>query len=105
MPFTVSLVRLIATPAVFDGQQVRVCGYLDFNGLDRSVGLYLSEIDARNSILSNSISVQIDEPKVRPLLRHYVVLSGVFRAPDPRFGFNGSLDKISGVMPWPPAAK
>jgi hypothetical protein len=55
MPLTVSLIRLIANPTQYDGQRIRVCGFLGYAGLDGGLGLYVSEIDARNIIMSNSV--------------------------------------------------
>ena len=56
----VSLIRLIANPKVFDGRRLRVAGYLDHNGIDRSVGLYVTELDGQNFIISNSVDLRLE---------------------------------------------
>src|SRR5262249_41558805 len=55
-----SLIRVIANPQAYDGRRIRVIGYLDYNGLDRAVGLYVTELDGRNFVIANSIDLEID---------------------------------------------
>jgi len=99
----ISMIRLIANPASFDGQRIRVFGFLGYgNGFDKELSLFLSEIDSRNAIQENSIDLRMEDSTIRPLIGHYVGLSGVFHAPDPRSNFNGYLDQISGIGKWPP---
>ncbi len=39
---SLSLIRLIANPNSFDGRRLRLGGFLDYNGIDKAVGLYVS---------------------------------------------------------------
>jgi hypothetical protein len=99
----ISMIRLIANPPSFDGQRIRVFGFLGYgNGFDKALGLYVSEIDSRNVILSNSIDLRMEDSEARPLIGHYVGLEGVFHAPDPKSGFNGYIDHVSDIGKWPP---
>jgi hypothetical protein len=97
-----SLIRLIANPGNFDGRRVRLCGYLGYNGLDTSVGLYVSETDGRNSIISESIDLRLDEATAKKLVRHYVIMNATFHAPKGNGSefLNGFLDNISKINEW-----
>lgn len=101
-PRVVSLIRLIATPDAYDGRRLRLMGYLCNNGLDRSLGLYVSEPDGRNFIASNSIDLgEIDESTLK-LAGKYIVLEAIFRASkgtDAEY-LNGRLDEVTGVKEW-----
>jgi hypothetical protein len=91
----VSLIRVIASPNNFNGQPVRVIGFVARGGgTDRAVGLFISEIDGRNSITPNSIDLRVEEPMVKDLMRKYAVVSGTYHAPDPRADYNGYIDSV-----------
>lgn len=95
---SVSLIRLIANPDDFNGQSVEVVGFLARDGgLDRAVGLFVSDVDARNFVISNSVDLSVDESKVKDRMGWYVVLSGTYHSPDPRARYNGYIDHILGV--------
>jgi len=93
----VSLIRLIANPKVFDGRRLRLAGYLDHNGIDRAVGLYVTELDGQNSIISNSVDLRLEESSVDKLIGKYVILEGTYHAPiGPLSDYtNGYLDHVS----------
>ena len=99
--YNVSLIRLIANPKAFDGRRLRLAGYLDHNGIDRAVGLYVSELDGRNFIISNSVDLQLEESSVAKLLGKYVILEGSYHAPiGPLADYaNGYLDHVSKLRP------
>ncbi len=98
--YNVSLIQLIANPKDFNGQCVRITGYLGRNGIDRAVGVFVSEVDGRNFILSNSVDLHIEDSAVRSLTGKYVVLSGTYHSPSPRSGYNGSVDQIFDLKLW-----
>ena len=93
----VSLIRLIANPKMFDGRRLRVAGYLDHNGIDRSVGIYVTELDGQNSIMSNSIDLRLEESSVDKLLGKYVILEGTYHMPNGPLSdyLNGYFDHVS----------
>jgi hypothetical protein len=95
----VSLIRLIANPQTFNGRHLRLAGYLDYNGLDRGVGLYVTQLDGRNFIISNSVDLHIEETKAKGYLGEYVILQGTYHAPAGVLApyTNGYLDHISGL--------
>jgi hypothetical protein len=97
-----SLIRLIANPSSFDGRRLRLAGYLDYNGIDTSVGLYVSETDGRNFMKSESIDLHLDEATAKNLVRRYVILDATFRAPKGNGSefLNGFLDHISNLKAW-----
>src|SRR2546430_13305555 len=79
-PLPVSLIRVIANPEKFDVSRLRVIGVLDYGGgLDRAVCLYVSETDARNSVMPNCISVDQSIDKSDKRLGKYVILNTTFR--------------------------
>jgi hypothetical protein len=101
-PLPLSLIRLIANPDKFDGRRVRLAGYLGYNGIDASVGLYLSEIDGRNFMISESIDLHLDDATAKKFVRRYVVLNATFHAPKGNGSefLNGTLDHISNLKAW-----
>jgi hypothetical protein len=81
---------------------LRLGGFLDYNGIDRAVGLYVSEVDGRNFILPNSIDLRLEEDTVKKFIGRYVILEATFHATK---GFrseylNGFLDHITGIKIW-----
>jgi hypothetical protein len=96
----VSMIRVIANPSDFDGRQMRLMGYLTGNGVDLSVGLYVSEVDGRNFNILNSIDVRVEHAEVRNLFGKYVQLTGTFHAPYRTTEYNGYLDHISRLKAW-----
>jgi len=98
----VSLIQVIANPKDFDGQRLRIVGYLGNNGMDKAVGVFVSEVDGRNFILSNSVDLHLEESLSRSLTGKYVVFSGTYHAPVPRSGHNGYVDQILDMKPWNP---
>jgi hypothetical protein len=96
----VSLIRLIANPGVYDGRRVRLAGYIENNGIDRSVGIYLSESDGRNFLISNSIDLKGESTTtLRKFVGKYVLLNATFHAPKGNFSefWNGYLARIGGM--------
>lgn len=87
-----SMIRLIANPREFDGQRVRLAGYVELNGIDESVGLYLSESDGKHFIISNSISLDRSAREMRKYMGKYVLLNARYHAPT-LLG-NGHLDGV-----------
>jgi hypothetical protein len=98
--YNVSLIQVIANPNDFNGQRLRVVGYLGRNGIDRAVGVFVSEVDGRNFVLSNSIDLHVEESTIRGLPGKYVVFSGTYHAPSPRSGHNGYVDQILDLKLW-----
>jgi hypothetical protein len=101
-PGSLSLIRLIANPSSFDGRRLRLAGYLGYNGIDTAVGLYVSETDGRNAMISESIDLDLDEATAKKFVRHYVVLDATFHAPKGGGSefLNGSLNHISNLKAW-----
>lgn len=97
-----SLIRLIASPNTFDGRKLRLAGFFEHNGLDRAVGLYVSEPDGQNAIFANSVDIQVDEAIAKKFVGRYVILEGTYHAPKgPGSEYlNGFLDHVSDVKIW-----
>lgn len=95
----VSLIRLIAKPNAFDGRRLRLAGFLDHNGLDKAVGVYLTELDGRNFILSNSVDLHVQESMVEKAVGRYVILEGTYHAPRGPLAdyMNGYVDQVSQI--------
>lgn len=96
----VSLIRIIARPSDYDRQRVRIIGYLDYNGVDLSLGVYLSEVDGRDGVIPNSVDIRIDPRKVKPLIRSYVIFNGTYHAPVAGAPYNGYFDEILDLKLW-----
>jgi len=93
--YRVSLIQVIANPKDFDGQHLRIVGYLGPNGVDRAIGVFVSEVDGRNFVSLNSVDLHLESSQVSNLIGKYVVLSGQYHAPPiPWSGYNGYIDKI-----------
>ena len=95
----VSLIRVIANPGEYDGEHLRVVGYLAGAGLDNAPGIFVSENDGRNGILSNAVDLHVDESTIRGMIGKYVIVSGLYHAPAPQGDFNGYIDRILEVKP------
>lgn len=73
----VSLIRVIANPSEFDGEQIRVVGCLGGAGLDDAPGVFVSESDSLNGILSNAVDLTVrDSNSIRGMYGKYVIVSG-----------------------------
>ena len=96
----VSLIRVIANPSEFDGEHIRVVGCLGGAGFDDAPGVFVSESDALNGILSNAVDLTVhDSSTIRGMYGKYVIVSGLYHAP-PRGGdFNGYIDNILELIP------
>ena len=98
--YNVSLIQVIAKPKDFNDQRLKIVGYLGRNGIDRSVGIFVSEVDGHNFVLSNSVDLHVEESIIRGLTGKYVVFSGIYHAPSPRSGYNGYVDQILDLKLW-----
>jgi len=79
---------------------LRILGFLGYNGLDRSVGIFLSEVDGRNAVIANSVDLRIDEAQERSLVGKYVIFSGIYHAPKPPSDYNGYFDQVRDLKLW-----
>ncbi|HLW86836.1 MAG TPA: hypothetical protein VKR57_00005 [Terriglobales bacterium] len=100
--YYVSLIRVIANPRAFDGRRIRLAGYLDHNGLDKAVGVYVSEVDGRNSVSANSVDLHVDESIGSKFIGKYVLFDCTFHAPTgPLADYtNGYVDHVSAMRSW-----
>ena len=95
----VSLIRVIANPSEYDGEHIRVVGYLAGAGPDDAPGVFVSESDGRNGILSNAVDLTVGDSTIRGMFGKYVIVSGLYHAPPPQGDFNGYIDHILEVKP------
>jgi len=95
----VSLIRVIANPSEYDGEHIRVIGYLAVAGLDNAPGVFVSESDGRNGILMNAVSLSVSQNTSRGMYGKYVIVSGLYHAPPPHGDFNGYIDNILEMKP------
>jgi hypothetical protein len=106
-PQPVSLVRLIGDPMALSGRMVTVVGFFaPTKGIDRALGLYLSEIDAKNWVFMNSVDLSFSKvPNLSPILGKYVVLDGLYHGyaslpNNPGQCPTGYIDNISNIRRW-----
>lgn len=107
-PIDVSLIRLIATPEVFDGKLVRVSGFvrIEFEG----TAVYLHREDCTQMLTRNGLWLDgVDEAggegsKEAKANNRYALLEGQFDAKQHgHMGlWSGSLVKITRMMPLTP---
>lgn len=95
----ISLIRVIANPSEYDGEHIQVAGYLAGAGLDDAPGLFVSESDGRNGILSNAVNLTVSDRTIRGMYGKYVIVSGLYHAPPPHGDFNGYIDNILVLKP------
>ena len=100
---TLSLIKLISNPSRYHQKRIRTFGYLNYNGIDRALGLYLTSDDAENALSVNSVSALIAEDKARKegLLKKLVIVEGMFNQPSSDdLGENGYITEIVRVELW-----
>jgi hypothetical protein len=91
----VSLIRVIANPEKFDGENIRVVGCLGGAGLDDSPGVFVSDSDVLNGIISNAVDLIVRRRRRNSRhVRKYVIIQGLYHAPPPGADFNGYIDNI-----------
>jgi hypothetical protein len=91
----VSLIRVIANPEKFDGENIRIVGCLGGAGLDDSPGVFVSDSDALNGIISNAVDLTVrDARAIQSMYGKYVIIHGLYHAPPPGADFNGYIDNI-----------
>ena len=103
-PLDVSLINLIATPADFDGKQVRVKGFarVEFEGS----AIYLHRDDYLYGIAKNGLWLDLEMASSKSAAsadKRYVLIEGVFSMKEQgHFGmWSGSIKHISRIQPWP----
>lgn len=96
----VSIIQLIANPQKYDGQLVRVVGFmhLEFEG----DALYQYREDYERAILNNGIWLSLTDPQERSSAKlndRYVLVEGRFKAEEKGHfaSWSGSLQQISRV--------
>lgn len=99
----ISAIRLIATPELFDGQEVRVIGFLHLELEGDAV--YVHRQDFENSIDQNSVAIELSESQERTwskLNNHYVIIEGRFSstAKGHLGARSGSLQDVARLGDW-----
>jgi hypothetical protein len=102
-PTDVSIIQLIADPQRFDGQAIRVVGFLrlEFEGN----AVYLHREDFEKSLLQNGIWIELTESQLRSstkLNNGYVLIEGTFSSSEKgHLGiWPGSLQRVSRLSNW-----
>lgn len=100
----VSIIQLIANPELFDGQDVRVIGFLhlEFEG----DAVYLHRDDFDRSVFKNSVALNLNgsqEKTWRKLNNRYVIIEARFSSTAKgHFDLHsGSLHNIARLVDWP----
>jgi hypothetical protein len=68
-------------------------------GPDDAAGVFVSESDGRNGILSNAVDLTVSDSTIRGMFGKYVIVSGLYHAQAPQGDFNGYIDHILEVNP------
>jgi hypothetical protein len=78
-PQSISIIRPIASPEPFDGEAVRVIGFVSLEF--EATGIFLSELDCFHSIPKNGLWLDLDPTKFSRELNHrYALVEGTFDA-------------------------
>ena len=102
----VSLIQLLARPLDFDGQRVRVVGYVTVGFEDE--GIFLNPEDYENGILDNSVRIDMGNKEMPLQSNEYGLVEGTFHAKTPTHPVRGGLaeiDSITKLEPWFLSAK
>lgn len=99
----VSVIQLISTPELFNGQDVRVTGFLhlEFEG----DAIYVHRNDFDHAIAKNSLAIELSDAQARTwgkLNDHYVIIEGRFSsdAKGHLGSRSGSLQKLTRLSDW-----
>jgi hypothetical protein len=102
-PINVSMIQLIADPQRFDGQNIRVIGFmrLEFEGN----AVYLHREDYERAVLQNGVWIELTDPQIKTsakLNNGYVIIEGTFSAKERgHLGiWSGSIQKVSRLGSW-----
>ena len=80
-------------------------GCLGGAGLDDAPGVFVSESDVLNGILSNAVDLTVhDSNAIRGMYGRYVIVSGLYHAPPRGSDFNGYIDNILELKPLKPGS-
>ena len=97
------MVQLIADPARFDGQAIRVIAYLhlQFEG----DAIYLHQEDFRRALIQNSMAIRLtpsQRQSAAKLNKAYVLVEGRFRAGEEGHGglWQGAVHDVSRLSAW-----
>lgn len=93
-PIGVSIIRLIADPAAYDGKHIRVIGFVSVE-FERTA-VYLNQIDHNNFISKNAVWLDIakgDQRNYQAVDQKYAIVEGTFDAK-----YNGHLGGFSGSI-------
>ncbi len=103
--FSVSLVRLVATPEKYHGKWVQVVGYLNLEFEGNAIYLHREDYETGN--LKNGIWVNIPKDLKTKLAlseysKHYVIMSGCFdmNSTGHMGMFGGTLNEIKRLDLW-----
>lgn len=102
----VSLIQLLARPLDFDGQRVRVVGYVTVGFEDE--GIFLNPQDYENGILENSVRLDMGNKEMPLQSNEYAVVEGTFHAETPTYDVRGGfaeIGSITEIKPWFLSAK
>ena len=94
----VSMIALIANPNKFNGQKIRLIGYLYLNFEVQA--FFLSKNDYENSIMKNALWLSFERKKLAEYKKgnnKYVLIEGVFNSKEKgHFGmYSGTIESIN----------
>lgn len=102
-PIDISMIRLIANPAAYDGKYVRVIGFVrvEFEG----TAVYLHQEDYKLAISKNALWLAIDRDNQQAYMKgnqKYVLIEGTFDAKyaGHRGLFSGTIKDIQRFQVW-----
>ena len=102
----VSLIQLIANPAIYDNKRIRIIGFLDLQFEGNAI--YLHREDFYHAISKNALWIALPKDITRQQIKlindHYVICTGRFKADDHgHMGmFSGEMADITRLELWGP---
>jgi hypothetical protein len=104
-PLSISLLQLIATPDAFDGQYVRVFGFVRIE--HEGTAVYLHREDAEHMLCKNGLwlvasDVAPEGSREAQVKDRYALIEGRFNAKEKghRGLWSGAVEKITRMQPW-----
>ena len=100
--YGISIVQLLANPQKYDGNRIRVVGYIHFESPDAAI--YLHKEDAEHRILKNGVWVSLAEGgSIDGCQDSYAVIEGLYKASNTGHMrlWSGAITHVTGCQKLP----
>jgi len=106
-PISISIISLLANPEKYNGQTIRIVGYVSIEA--EGTAIFLHREDKVHSIFKNAIALHLnsrDLDKSKKLNANYVMIEGVFDSNTGPMGlYGGSIHSVQRAVAMLPGKK